>query len=159
LQRITSALSEALTPSDIARVVSTRIASAVGAGRAYLAVPLHGADSLRVVAPVEDSTPAKTSTVMENSPLAVSFRRGPPLWLCSPQEQRAVALSADVEGGAMACLPLELMGRKLGAIAFVFDTPRPFPAHERALMEDLARQTALAFDRSRFFEAAQMAVE
>ncbi|HLL55846.1 MAG TPA: GAF domain-containing protein, partial [Myxococcaceae bacterium] len=87
------------------------------------------------------------------SPLSVAARTGEPLWLESRPEYLARfpsfapkvihALGAH----ALACLPLSVEGRLVGALAFGFDRPHAFTAHERAFALTLARQCAQALER------------
>lgn len=51
--------------------------------------------------------------------------------------------------GALAALPLAVHGRTLGVLGFSFDADHPFDAGERAFLQGLADQAALALERAR----------
>ncbi|MBM7443094.1 GAF domain-containing protein/PAS domain-containing protein [Streptomyces sp. HB132] len=56
---------------------------------------------------------------------------------------------------AWAFLPLIVSGRPVGSLVLAYDTPRPFPPAERALLTSLAGLIAQALDRARLYDAKQ----
>ncbi|WP_373429651.1 SpoIIE family protein phosphatase [Streptomyces sp. W4I9-2] len=54
---------------------------------------------------------------------------------------------------AWAFLPLTVSGRPVGSLVLAYDTPRPFPPAERALLTSLAGLIAQALDRARLYDA------
>jgi signal transduction histidine kinase/CheY-like chemotaxis protein len=53
---------------------------------------------------------------------------------------------------SLAALPLRAGAVRVGSIALGYTTPRPFAANDRALVQDVLRQLALALDRSKTYE-------
>ncbi len=89
-------------------------------------------------------------------PAATTLRTGDEIWLESPAErnQRFPLLSAiEPRTVSLATLPLEVAGRRLGALRFSFIEPRLFDDDERDFLRAIAAQTAQALDR------AQLAAE
>ena len=160
LQAIGGALGEARTPAEVARVVATQMMGVVGANQAVLAVPDAG--ELMIV----DSQGLQSRTAKEfarfpvdaDLPLARAYRTGIAVWIGSPQQRAREYARPSVEHPqATACVPLVAGGAKLGAIAFGFPQPRAFDAEERAQIEDLARNAALALERARLYQAERTA--
>lgn len=160
LQAIGGALGEARTPAEVARVVATQMMGVVGANQAVLAVPDAG--ELMIV----DSQGLQSRTARElarfavdaDLPLARAYRTGIAVWLGTPEQRaREYARPSLEQPQAAACVPLVAHGAKLGAIAFGFPQPRAFDAEERAQIEDLARNAALALERARLYQAERTA--
>src|SRR5262249_40488003 len=72
---------------------------------------------------------------------------------------RADALQdpASPRAQSIACLPLRIGRRSLGAIAVSFATARRFDDAEKTFLLALSQQCAQAIDRARLFEAEQRA--
>ncbi len=153
LQRVTSALSQALAPEDVARVVGTAAAAAVGADRAVLALPSESATGLRVLPRTGDAPPE----VAIDAPLPlVAAYHGRLVWLPTPEAIEAEFPGAAEPGtAAVACLPLALGQHPLGALAFAFREAQAFTPTRRALLEDLARQASLVLERALLFQTAE----
>jgi PAS domain S-box-containing protein len=166
LQRVTVALSEALTPAEVVRVVVEEMVSAIGANRAAAVLPLADApEQLEVVSHrgLAPDALARLARFPLTAPLpvAAAYRTGEPVWLESREAlggafPESLIMEQEVTRAA-AALPLRARGRTLGAIAFGFDASRPFSADERGLLLDLARQSAQALERACLYEAAQQA--
>ncbi len=166
LQRVTVALSEAITPADVVRVIVEEMIAAIGADRALAVAPMADEpEQLEVVShrgiPSRALNGLRRFPTIAPLPVAMAYRTGEPVWLESPEALATSfpeALIAQPEvTRAAAALPLRARGRTLGAIAFGFDSPRTFSADERGLMLDLARQSAQALERAWLYEAAQHA--
>ncbi|MBV8758360.1 MAG: GAF domain-containing protein [Deltaproteobacteria bacterium] len=160
LQAVGAALAEARFPEQVARVIATQMIGVVGAHQAVLAVPDAG--ELLVV----ESHGLQTRTAKElarfavdaDLPLARAYRTGLAVWLGTPEQRaREYARPSLEHPQAVACIPLIAHGTKLGAVAFGFPQPRAFDADERAQLEDLARNAALALERSRLAQAERTA--
>jgi len=160
LQAIGGSLGEARTPAEVARVVATQMMGVVGAHQAVLAVPDAG--ELMIV----DSQGLQSRTAKElarfavdaDLPLARAYRTGIAVWIGSPEQRVREYVRPSLEHPqATACVPLVAHGAKLGAIAFGFAQPRAFDAEERAQIEDLARNAALALERARLYQAERTA--
>jgi signal transduction histidine kinase len=131
------------------------MARVLGATEGVLATPL-GSGHLEVAerphagAPL---APGKSLARDADHPLAEAFRTGSPVYLEDPAAAGRYA-GLDARPGAVLATPVVLLGRTLGAMAFAFAAPRAFAAEQRALVDDLARQTAVALDRSRLYDHA-----
>ncbi len=161
LQAVTEALSRAATPVDIAGVVVSEMAEAAGAQRAVLAVA-DGGGKLTLLGHVglEGGAAGGGADLQADAalPIAAAFRSGQPVWLSSPEAIRAEFAATLGRGAqAIASLPLQSGGKRLGAVGFGFEGPREFSAAERTLLGDLARQAALALDRSQLLLRAEQA--
>jgi signal transduction histidine kinase len=138
LQRATSALSEAATVAEIAEVVHRDMVEALGATRAsFIAVP--------------EESPGRL-------PITAALEQGTSVWLSSPEEISRAFPDAE-PAGAIVALPLTAGTRRQGALAFEFAQAREFTTADRAFIEDLGRQLALALDRATLYEAATEARE
>ncbi|HEY0097001.1 MAG TPA: GAF domain-containing protein, partial [Archangium sp.] len=165
-QRVTVALSEALTPAEVVRVVVEEMVSAIGAHRAAAVLPRADEPGLLEVVSHRGLTLEPLARLPHFPataplPVAVAYRTGEPVWLESREALDTAfpesLLMAPEGTRAAAALPLRARGRTLGAIAFGFNAPRPFSADERGLLLDLARQSAQALERAWLYEAAQQA--
>ena len=164
LQRVTEALGEALTPSDVACVIVEEMISAIGASRALVVAPLPedpeqlGLIGHRAVSREKlERLPCPPSARL---PVAVAYRTGEPVWLESCEALSTFSEDLVSEPGvtqAVVALPLRTRGRTLGAVSFGFDSRRTFSTEERSLLLDLARQSAQALERAWLYEAAQQA--
>ncbi len=166
LQRVTEALSEAVTPADVSRVIIKEMVAALGADRAIAATPVPGEpEQLEVVGQhgVSPEALAHSPRISPTAPLpvAVAYRTGEPVWLESPEAVSTafprILVSEPGVTQAVVALPLRARGRTLGSIGFGFDTRRTFGPDERCLMVELSRQSAQALERAWLYEAAQQA--
>jgi signal transduction histidine kinase/ActR/RegA family two-component response regulator len=164
LQNVTSALSEAASMAEIARIVVTDIAELLGAAKAILAVPTADGRSLRLLDQsglLEHVIKAhRVFPVDAPLPVATSFSTQQPIWLPTPEA--VVAQYPNLEDAiattqAVASAPLTIRGRSLGGLGFGWPDPREFSASDRALVLDLARQVALALERARLYDDARRA--
>jgi signal transduction histidine kinase len=130
LHAVTAALSESILPSDVAQVVVREMAAVLAADQAAIAALSPDGSDLVLL----------QRTGSGDLPLAAVFRTGEPLWTT-----------------AMACAPLIVKGEKLGVVGFGFAEAQSFDAAARALIEDLARQAALAFERARLYQRLERA--
>jgi signal transduction histidine kinase len=151
LQRVTSALAEVATIGEIAGIVCGDLADVSGAAAATLAIPVDGDGWLQLLdrrgAQAGEPEVLRTDSPL---PLAQAFRAGRPQWL-SMADERGDGVRT------LACLPLLLRGRSLGAIELEFAGSYEPPVSERALIEDQARQVAIAVDRAASYEVAERA--
>jgi PAS domain S-box-containing protein len=169
LQRVTAALSEAITPAEVVRVIAEEMMSAIGADRAIAVLPLADEpEQLELVSHrgLSPELAARLHRFPTSAPFPVAgaYRTGEPVWLESPEAlgtsfPEFLIMAPGMPGmtRAAAALPLRARGHPLGAVAFGFDSPRPFGPDERGLMLDLARQSAQALERACLYEAAQQA--
>jgi signal transduction histidine kinase len=164
LQRVTAALSPAVTVADVARVVVTEMANALDAQMATLAVPINEGADLMVIGHtgLRDETVEQFSIfpVATALPLAKVYRQGTPEWLQDPEAITAAYPGLDEEtrrSQALACAPLVVGGRRLGAVGFGYTRPQMLTPDRRALLDDLAKQVAFAVERARLYEDTRRA--
>jgi K+-sensing histidine kinase KdpD len=164
LQQVTAALSQALTPAQVAEVIIRQGLEAVGAYAGVLILCPPGSDHFAVLASI--GYPAGVMNQWGQvpldapMPLAETARSGEAIWIASPKAyaQRYPALApAPTETSALAALPLNVRGRVIGALGLSFRETQPFPPEDRAYMLTLAHQCALALERARLFNEAQVA--
>ncbi|HEX6476370.1 MAG TPA: GAF domain-containing protein, partial [Acidimicrobiales bacterium] len=93
-------------------------------------------------------------------PAAFSLRTGEPVWIESEAERdvRFPEL-AGIEAGtvSMCAVPLEINGRRIGALRFSFSEPKIFDDDERRFVLTLAAQCTQALDRAQQYGARQEA--
>ncbi|HLM68631.1 MAG TPA: ATP-binding protein, partial [Longimicrobium sp.] len=165
LQALTAALARARTVDDVATVVVADMVAALGARTGALAGRAPEGDALVLLRTVGFPEPTKEGVRRQaldfRSPLTECFRTRAPVWIESREGPEGldarfppVAPVWDVLGlNAAAFVPLAVAGETVGVISFSFDTRRAFPPEERAFLEALGQQAALAVERARLFEA------
>lgn len=165
LQRVTGALSSALTPQAVADVVLTEAAASVDAIAGSVTLMDTDQVSAREVAafgsatlPVwsSDSLTANGSpewdVVQTKRPVYIT---GAPGW--EARYPGVAPLMRDLGIGATAVLPIIFDDRVQGIIRLSWPTARKSTAEERALLEALAAQCGQALERARLFDAAAAA--
>ena len=138
LQRVTSALAEAVTFENIGTVVTSELAPAIDATRVALVI------SGQLIALRGMTTPEDTNTlahVLEHVPAQWSVRSE-----LSPE-------ITWVGGGLVAVLPLVFSHDRIGTLLLGFDRAAISIA-QRALVDDLVRQLSLTVERARIYEQA-----
>jgi signal transduction histidine kinase/ActR/RegA family two-component response regulator len=164
LQRLTSAMSEAVTAAEIADVVVNDLARAFKADLTIVAVPADDAPQLRLIAQknasAEDVEAFATIPVDAALPVSEAYRSGRTVWLGAPDEiadrfPRLAAASPHVH--ALVCIPLLLRGFRLGVVGLSYHHRYEATTSDRALLDDYVRQIALALDRARSYDAAARA--
>jgi PAS domain S-box-containing protein len=168
LQEVTAALSEALTPGQVAEVILNHALAALGgrAGsirlvspdgktleplRSLGGLPYGGNEWARI--PLDAPVPVAQVARM-GSPMFFEGRE--PLATAYPELERA-ASSLGYE--AFAIVPLGIEGRVIGSLALVFAEARPFSDEDRDVLLAMAGQGAQAIARARLYDAARSAVE
>jgi PAS domain S-box-containing protein len=166
LQTITTLLSQALTPQEVATIILTEGLAAIGADAG--AVVLLTADGTAVEVlqaigyPPEMVQQAQQTPLSTRSPQSDTIRNKVPSFI----ESRAVALQywpdlanvhEHIDLHAWANLPLLVGERVIGAIGFGFRRSRTFNEEERSFKMTLARQCAQALDRAQLYITEQQA--
>ncbi|MCY1018401.1 sensor histidine kinase [Pyxidicoccus sp. MSG2] len=170
LQALTLALSGALTPDDVARAVVEEAVRALPADAGILflldaaGTTLELAHSVRyerAVLPALARVPLTT-----RMPVTDAARTGAPVWQAGPslppeEFPEAEALVRTVYAGdySSASLPLLARGRVVGVLALTWLESRGFDAEERAFMDMLAQQAAMALERARLLAAERHRAE
>ncbi|NJN17386.1 MAG: PAS domain S-box protein [Oscillochloris sp.] len=167
LQAVTSALSEALTPAQVAEVIVKQSLAALGAA----------SGSLRLISPdgrtldaLYSSLPADTLAVWDQVPLdsampiCVVARSGQPMYFESVDSLQNDFPSLEpvmtaLNYQAFAVVPLSIEGRTIGSLALTFAERRAFADEDRDVLFAMAGQAAQAIERARLYDAAQAAVE
>ncbi len=174
LYEITAALAGARTAQQVADVVVGRAIPALGADSGVLALlrgPADAADATVELVREFNVAPAlaaawRTFPLAAHTPIGAAIRTGAPVVLDSPaaiarEYPGAVDAAAQLGAGALCAAPLvaDVDGppRALGALLFGFAAAHPLSAGERALVDALAGQCALALDRVRLFDAERAA--
>jgi PAS domain S-box-containing protein len=165
LQALTAALARARTLDDVATVVVADMVVALGARTGALAGRAPEGDALVLLRTVGFPEPVSPGVHRQSldfrSPLTECFRTGAPVWIETREGPEGldarfppIASVWDVLGvNAASFVPLAVAGETVGVISFSFKSPRAFPAEERAFLEALGQQAALAVERARLFEA------
>src|SRR5688500_512328 len=167
LQRVTAALSGAVSQDEVAQVILTHGVAAVGATGGGVACLDEDGTSLEIIGTVGHAPPEPTRRglpLTANTPLATAARTGQPVWIESPEawqefDPAAARMLLQAGGSSWAALPLLAEGRVLGSLGLAFPAPRPFDDDERALLLALADQCAQSLRRARLYEAERIARE
>ena len=160
LQAVTAALAGALTPGQVADIVTHEGLAALGAPAAairLLAADGQTLDLLRATGYPDGI--ALPERVPPDAPLPVAdaVRTGEPVWL----ESAAAAMERYPHRAAMlrstglvahAALPLLYEGRPIGALAVSFATPQAFPDDQRTFLRTLAQLCANSLVRARLYD-------
>ncbi len=166
LQQVTAALSEALTPKQVARVVVEQGIAALG-GQAGVVVLLveqgQSLEPLEAVGYAEDIISAwQRFPVTAPVPIAEAVQTQTPIFLENPVVVCAryplISESLTITGHhALASIPLIVEGRILGALGISFREAQPFTADDRAFILTLGQQCAQAIARAQLYEAEKSA--
>jgi PAS domain S-box-containing protein len=172
LQTLNSALSQVLTAPRVAEVVFDQGVAAIGAHSACLWLTGESGTHARLLRSVglapEMASMASQPPLEQGHLLEELLRHGEPVWLESreelarryPQSELRLRATPMSEAAiAMACLPLRVDGRSVGALAFGFRGVHPFDDDERVFLSLLAHHAAQALERARLFEQERLARE
>jgi PAS domain S-box-containing protein len=157
LQRVTSGLSRALTPMEVARVIVLRAGPALGA--AECSVYLRDDGRLRLVEvvgmPQVDFEPWRLLPLELPVPIAEAARTGAPVWVESLEALRGRYPAVDgvaLRGQrAWASLPLEVEGRVLGVLTLGFEREQGFEQEDKEFACVVAQQCAYALERAHLY--------
>lgn len=176
LQVITSALSMARAPAEVAEVAVRRGAEAARArsGALWASEP---DGSLRLIAshglPAESIATLTRLAAADGTPGARAVRSGAPIWVETGEtiaRTEGPRSALQVRGGpvasvarvaellfAHAAIPMVVEGRCLGLLAFGFEEVHRFSPEERVFLMTLSQHAAQAFERARLLEAESLA--
>jgi PAS domain S-box-containing protein len=165
MQRATAALSEALTPADVAGVAMREAMDALSAAQGLVTVACEDPSWLEILGSrnVPPSDLERLARFPSDAPLpsAEAYRTAAPVWVEMLEELTARYPSTfqrqESAAQALASLPLLSRGRVLGVLTLGFPIPRAFTEDERAFLQDLAGQAAQALERARLYAAEQHA--
>jgi signal transduction histidine kinase len=166
LRRTAEALSSALTPIAVARVIVSEGLPALGAMASEVAVLTTSGDALDLMAvsglPADVADAWRRFPVTSRVPLADTVRTTELVLLRSPDEiaHRYPDLAPVLDGvsvRAMIVTPMIVDGRPLGSLSFSFNDPRSFDENDVTFTRTLGQQCAQALERARLFAAEQSA--
>lgn len=164
LYRLSTALSAATTPDDVARTVLSTCMPALGASAATL-TECDGRQPTRFLAfaglpwettdlPIEGlvATPLVQRQLRTRRPVLVeSFE---------DRERQFPGFAGDgIRQQAWANLPLIVEDRVVGLMAFGWDDPRTFTSGDEEFLTGLARHAAIALDRAQLLEGSRSIAE
>jgi serine phosphatase RsbU (regulator of sigma subunit) len=154
LYTVAAALATAASPEEVAAAVLDQGVAELGASGGGI---LLATDADRLALPAageyDESVLARLRTEPRDAhlPAATALRTGEPVWLESRQEcdERFPELTRlEPSTVALTAVPLEVKGRRLGALRFSFTQARLFDEDERRFVLALAAQTAQALERA-----------
>ncbi|MFS0516552.1 PAS domain S-box protein [Nostoc sp. UIC 10607] len=168
LQTITAALSESLTPAQVAEVIVEQGMAAMRASSALVALVTKSGTDLEIIRTVGYQQEAVDSwrrfSINASVPLAEAVRNKQPIW----QESTTARIAryshlakeyAQLDYGAWISIPLIIEGRAIGGMSLAFAEIQEFNQDDQAFMLALAQQCAQAMERARLYEAEQTARE
>lgn len=166
LQRISAALSEALTPMEVADVILTQGTAALGASAASIGRSVPEGHELEIVAATgyPDCVLREFARFPVDAPfpLATAVRTGRAIWIESPDQWKDQFPALEparmgLQMTASASIPLLVKGSALGALGLSFAEARTFSDEDKSFALSLAQQCAQALERSRLYEAEHLA--
>jgi anti-anti-sigma factor len=162
LQTITAALSNALSPADVAATILREAMPAVGSHMG--GVWQLSEDGTAIVPLAQAGYPDPSLEGWRHLPLSQplpmtdALRDGRVRWV--PTLEAKIAAWPHLEesfrlagSGSMAILPLIARDEPVGSISFSFPVPSALDAEDLSFLESLASQCAQALERARLFEA------
>jgi PAS domain S-box-containing protein len=166
LQRVSERLAEAVTAQQVLDAVLTEGLRAAEARAGAIGMLSEDGESIELLAQrgyrehVLDEY--ARFPVSADLPMSHVARTGKPLFISSMRERNTLFPSLEgkgEEGHALAVLPLALEGRFIGVIGLSFGQDMEFSEGRRQMKITLARQAALALERTRLYESERAARE
>jgi PAS domain-containing protein len=157
LTHLAAALTEVVGVQDVIDLVADQIMPAFGAQGLVLSAVEAG--RLRITG--FRGYPAHTVERLDGLPLDTTLTpagqvlgSGVPAFFADPEQMRGTYPEAPFISGkqAWAFLPLVISGRPVGCCVLSYDSPREFPAEERAVLTSLGGLIAQALDRARLYD-------
>jgi signal transduction histidine kinase len=161
LQEVTAALSKVSSVSEVAEVIVTEGSKLARAATAGVWLLDRDRTVLELAASLSYSNAAPFRRLPVDTPHRVPvldavgtrepifFRDRAAFRGAYPEVERVAAVRPEL---AIACLPMVVEGRCLGALAFTFDEAREFSPDERDPLLVLARHCAQAISRAQHFD-------
>ncbi|HEY9803996.1 MAG TPA: PAS domain-containing protein [Leptolyngbyaceae cyanobacterium] len=166
LQSITAALSEALTPQEVADVVVNQGLAALGASAGSVVLLTEGGNILKIIKAIGYPESVKdaweTFPITAAVPIAETAKTGEAIFIANVEVFASkYPQIADVPGQtgncAFACIPLIVEQQTIGVMGLSFATPQKFNEEEQKFMLTLGQQCAQAIARSQLYEAEKNA--
>jgi len=163
LQAATAALSQAVTPEEVAAVTVQQAALALNWSAAALRLLSADEQALELAQAIGYLDPPLALPawlpLAAADPAAEAFRSRAPIWLedrASFDARYMPRAAAPASQQALLAVPLMLDERAMGVVQLASDERRPFSASDVELVLTLSRQCALALERARLYRAAQL---
>ncbi|MGG6241215.1 ATP-binding protein [Nodosilinea sp. AN01ver1] len=168
LQSVTAALSEVLSPPQLADVIVEQSMAALDADAAMVALVTSDQKHLEIVKAEGYNVGADLVAAWQRfaidapAPLAEAVRTGQPVWLGSPDERaerypHLAEYYSRYDFSAWLSLPLAAEGRVVGGISLSFKQLRPLSQADQDFILALSRQCAQAILRAQLYEAERLA--
>lgn len=156
LRELASALAGAASPSEVGDIGADAIVSILGSSRATVgAVAPDGRSVGTIAAKGHPSIGGSEDVVLLDapSPFADAVGSGRTVLLGSPEHigreyPDLAAVLAEEGDRAWACVPLKASGVCIGTLFVTYADPQPFDERQRAELQTVADQVALALERS-----------
>jgi GAF domain-containing protein/anti-sigma regulatory factor (Ser/Thr protein kinase) len=160
LYSFTAGLAQALTPRDVAQVVTSLGCDVVGAQGAWVSALSRSGEEVELLAASGFSAGFVAAQRRIDRDLAFGAQAigdATARWLGSPAECAAagpgIEEAAQASGGqALALVPMLSLGVPTGLAAFTFAEPRRFDDAKRSQVTALVRQATEALERARLYE-------
>jgi signal transduction histidine kinase/integral membrane sensor domain MASE1 len=166
LQRITAALSEALTPSQVSHVILSQGLLAVGAAAGSIVLLGEDQRTLEVTASTGFSPEVMQAwsrfSLDVQVPLADAIRLGSPIWIESRQERETLYPNtmSNLQGYyAWAAIPMIIEKQALGGLGLAFRQAKLFSEEDRMFLVAVAQQSAQAVERARLYAESQASAD
>ena len=165
LQQITAALSQALTPDEVAHALIEEAVSATGAKTAGLWLLSEDGASIELSRSTGFDQERRENyarfPASGTLPVAVAIRTGEPIFLETDEQLAAFSAVAHLQptirqGGRIAAVPLLSRGRAIGALSYRYP-PGRFDAGDRAMLQMVGRCASEALERARLYESEREA--
>lgn len=168
LRELASSLAAAASPNEVADIAALALVSILGGGEVSVGAITPNESEIEIIA-AEGRTPDRPQLrgrigLSSSSPVAEAIRGGRSILIGSPEEMvRRYSGFADAfaEGGdqSWACIPLRASGNVVGTLIVRYDRPQSFDDRDRAELQAVADQVALALERSLLQQAREEAVQ
>ncbi len=158
LQELALALSQALTPAQVARVILTRGIEALGADAGSVALLDDDETTMQILAAVgyNDNMVAQWKEFPldhPTAPIAKCVREKRLIWVGAEYRK----LTTDLRHHSWAALPLIVDDEAIGGMGLSFTTGAPFTSSEREFANALANHCAQALQRALLTERLKQA--
>lgn len=160
LQKVTAALSKAITPAQVAQVI---IEQGIPTSNARNGSILTLSDDGNMLEMIYSSSPEKITRAFQkfpissNVPAAEALRSSQPVWIKSQHDykERYPHLTEQIKDWdqqAAVAVPLIINDRRFGVLTLNFTRVQEFDPEDQDFILTLAQQTAQALDRTRLFQ-------